>query len=373
MNIIYKNRKSQETLLEDIPIESNPLSKTYNITNDNDEKIGIVEGYSNEYGELVTVIHVYPDFQKQGIGFDAFKKIYDELNSVVSIKTIIGNWHRGNEFQYCENGISTNMNVFLEEIKRNPNMEEVAFLTPTGKWAKKLGYSECKIKKICYEDMTVHFMKPDNNAVENDNVMIEFEKFKELEKKYYPNCELEPISQYNKDFPLSDEKRKTLKEYEITYSEYLAVLLLCGNMPRLFQECRIEKRCLNELESVFSNLLDSTLEKLPPAEWDCLVRYDCYSDLSDYEENKIVTVDYYLTTTAIIERELSVKGTKVIWVITPLPKNETRARCIYPIHEITGKLEFQVNFMRGTKFKIDKIESVETESYSRMYVTEIKL
>ena len=200
--------------------------------------------------------------------------------------------------------------------------------------------------------------------------MSKFKELIELEKKYYPNCEFGPISQYINEFPLSIEKQKSLNEYNITDSEYLAVLLLRGNQESLFQDCYIENRSLNELELILSNLLDSALEKLPPTEFECLGRYDCYSDLNSYKEGQIITVHSYLTATG--KNLGDVEGTKIIWIITPLPKNETRARCIYPINEIEAIPECQVNFMRETEFRIDKIEPVELESYSLMYVTEIK-
>ena len=200
--------------------------------------------------------------------------------------------------------------------------------------------------------------------------MIEFEKLLELESKCYPDCEFGPISQYIKEFPLPDDVRNRLNEYKITNNEYLAILLLRGNQQALFQDYHIENRPPTELELTLSNLLDSALRKLPPTECECLGRYDCYSDLSNYEENQIITVDYFLTAT---ERNLGdVAGTKVIWIITPLSKDETRARRIYPINEIKAIPEYQVNFMRGTKFKIEKIEPVESKPYSRMYATEIK-
>jgi len=198
--------------------------------------------------------------------------------------------------------------------------------------------------------------------------MIELEKLIELENKYYPN--VTPISQYIKEFPLPDEKRKKLYKYRITNIEYLAILLFRGNQASLFQNYHIEKRIPNELELILSNLLDSVLRKLPPAESKYLVRYDCYSDLNNYKENQIIKVDYYLTATEI--NLGTVNGTKIIWVITPLPKNETRARRVYLINETEVIPEFQVNYMRETKFRVDKIEPVEFESYSLMYVTEIR-
>lgn len=159
MNIIYK-KQDNELLFENISLEPDPLSRKYDITNENNDTIGTAEGYCNKYGELICVIKIFnPAFQKSGIGFGAFKKIYNELDSIIPIVTIIGSWHRDGEFQDFKDGMSTNMKIFIEENEKNPNKEEIAFLTPTGKWAKKLGYTKCEIKQNSTESILVYFMK----------------------------------------------------------------------------------------------------------------------------------------------------------------------------------------------------------------------
>jgi hypothetical protein len=135
------------------------LKRSYSIIDDNEKVIGSIEGYCNEYGDLVAVVKIYPGHQKKGLGFEAFKKIFDELNSVVPIKRIIGSWHRGGEFGFFEDGMSTNMKIFLECLAHNENPEQCAFSTPTGKWAKQLGFTICKIVQKSLEDITVHFLK----------------------------------------------------------------------------------------------------------------------------------------------------------------------------------------------------------------------
>lgn len=196
--------------------------------------------------------------------------------------------------------------------------------------------------------------------------MIEFLNLLRLEQKYHPNDRPGPISQYIGEFPLSEGTRQKLLIYGITNCEYLAILLFCGNQAPLFQNYLADNRIPNELELELSNLLDSALNKLPPTENERLWRYDTYGDPGGYEENTVISVNYYLTTTERILGEVS--GTKVIWQITPLTKNETRARRIYPIHEISILPEYQVDFMKGTKFRIDKIINGDI---SLMYVTEI--
>ena len=139
-------------------LNSNPneLSKSYHITNEKDEDIGHIEGYLNKYGELITVVKIY-SHQKEGIGFRAFEKIYTELNEIVPIKTIKGCWSSGGEFETFENGMSTNLKVFLSCLENETNVEKCAFSTPTGKWANKLGYSKIKINLISKEEVLIDF------------------------------------------------------------------------------------------------------------------------------------------------------------------------------------------------------------------------
>jgi hypothetical protein len=106
--------------------------------NEQNEVIGTVEGNVNEVGELISIVKIFhPDYIRKGIGYQSFKKIFEDINKVVPITIIKGNWHSGGEFQDFENGMSTNLKVYKENlISLSP--EESAFLTPTGKWAKKI-------------------------------------------------------------------------------------------------------------------------------------------------------------------------------------------------------------------------------------------
>jgi hypothetical protein len=134
-----------------------PLHKSYHITNSNNDDIGTVEGSGNIYGEFISVVKIYhPDFKNKGLGFDAFKKVFDEINSQCPISVIKGSWHKGGEFKDFENGMSTNLKVFLECLKtQSPN--ESAFKTPTGKWVRQLGFSQCTIVSHTDDNVLVNF------------------------------------------------------------------------------------------------------------------------------------------------------------------------------------------------------------------------
>lgn len=136
------------------------LSKAYVIVNDQQETIGSVEGNVNNYGELVAVVKLYTEeYQKKGIGFYSFKRVFDELNNVVEIKTLKGCWCKDIEFQHFENGMSTNLKIFFSKRALGLTIEESAFETPTGKWAKKLGFAKCELKKCTEEEVWIDFKK----------------------------------------------------------------------------------------------------------------------------------------------------------------------------------------------------------------------
>tara|TARA_B100002049_G_scaffold140559_1_gene104242 strand:- start:2357 stop:2800 length:444 start_codon:yes stop_codon:yes gene_type:complete len=133
-------------------------SKSYTILNEQDEQIGSVEGYINKYGELTSVIRINPEYQQQGLGFQSFLKVFNELNEEVEIKKIIGSWNKDEEFADCENGMSTNLKIFLDCINED-NPENCALKTATGKWAVKLGFNNCNILRKSTQSATIEFYK----------------------------------------------------------------------------------------------------------------------------------------------------------------------------------------------------------------------
>ena len=140
--------------------EQNNHHKAYIITDDNDIEIGQVEGNLNDYGEFITVVKLYSSQnQRKGLGFNAFNKVYNELNETLPVEIIKGSWHSGEEFESYEEGMSTNLKKFFEEKENGKNDQEAAFQTPTGKWAKKLGYEECNVISVSRESTQVDFIK----------------------------------------------------------------------------------------------------------------------------------------------------------------------------------------------------------------------
>ena len=145
---------------EDKEFPKPDLSKKYSLINEKKEEIGTIEGSVNIYGELVTVVKIYGlENQQKGIGFSSFKRIFNELNELVEINTIKSSWLKGEEFQFFEDCMSTNLRIFQTQRNLGKPIEECAFGTPTGKWAQKLGFHKCEIIRITTEEVCIDFKK----------------------------------------------------------------------------------------------------------------------------------------------------------------------------------------------------------------------
>lgn len=135
---------------------------SYQILDVNKNEIGCAEGFVNKHGCFLAVIKIFNDeYRNKGLGYSSFKMLFDELNPKVPIHTIMGGWNAGGEFAIYEDGMSTNLKVFNEKIQSGLSPKEAAMLTPTGKWAQKLGFSIVEIRCQSNENVEVSFHKPE--------------------------------------------------------------------------------------------------------------------------------------------------------------------------------------------------------------------
>lgn len=139
-------------------LTNNASSLAYSILNNKGVEMGRVEGYVAKEA-LITVLHINEEYQNKGIGFMAFKKVYDELGKKNTISQIIGSWHSDEEFSYCEDGMSTNLKIFLHNINKGLSDTQSALNTPTGKWAQRLGFNKCDILRNTSGSVEVAYSK----------------------------------------------------------------------------------------------------------------------------------------------------------------------------------------------------------------------
>lgn len=125
---------------------------------DGDNFVGSVEGAGNSQGEFISVVMLDPKYHGKGIGFEAFNKMFNEINDNYPISKIIGSWHKNDEYKDFEDGMSTNLRMFFQNTGNQSDIDSAA-KTPTGKWAKKMGFEKCKIISKSNDDVIVHFTK----------------------------------------------------------------------------------------------------------------------------------------------------------------------------------------------------------------------
>ena len=133
---------------------------SYSILNVDEIEIGSVEGWVNDEGGLTSVVMVNQDYQGNKIGFDSFIKVFEELNSKITIKYFRASWNSGDEYSCFENGISTNLLIF-QKCMESKNKNSCVFETPTGKWMKKIGFNNFEINFSSRDQVEVTFF-PDS-------------------------------------------------------------------------------------------------------------------------------------------------------------------------------------------------------------------
>ncbi len=126
----------------------------------------------------------------------------------------------------------------------------------------------------------------------------------------------------------------------------------CGKVPEIVREMQM--------------VLNSIILKAPKYKGNTLYRFTKIGDKTDFEIGDIYQPLHSLTATT----EDWEQNRSDVYVIKTLPENETKAHSLYLIHNHGD--ETQVNFLRGTSFKITNIEPLEGSEYKRIFMSEIK-
>lgn len=138
-------------------IQNLKASRSYQIF-DGGHYVGSVKGAGNSFGEFISIVMLDPKYHGKGIGFAAFNKMFNEINDNYPITKIIGSWHKSDEYKDFEDGMSTNLRFFFQNTGGQSDIDR-ASKTPTGKWAKKMGFDKCEIVSKSNDDVIVHFTK----------------------------------------------------------------------------------------------------------------------------------------------------------------------------------------------------------------------
>lgn len=156
-------------------------------------------------------------------------------------------------------------------------------------------------------------------------------------------------------------------EYELDEVEVLTLVLLEGFGFDMIQKPAFNHNLLNEFNKILIEYLDSALKKIPITSHKILYRQDDYQNKVP-KVGEVISFTGFLTTSKDdFDNTYNVK-----WIITPLSNKITKAHDIYKIYNYGYDVrypEYQVEFERGTKFKVTKV--VEKAEYSEVYITEL--
>ncbi len=126
---------------------------------DDEEFVGEIEMNWNNYGGLVPVVKIIPEYRRKGIGFRMFKEAWDIINNITPINTIHASWNDDEEFRNFGDGNSTNFEVYKNLVQKGVSTDESVFATPTGRWAKRLELSNYRIIADTANRVDVDFYK----------------------------------------------------------------------------------------------------------------------------------------------------------------------------------------------------------------------
>ena len=160
------------------------------------------------------------------------------------------------------------------------------------------------------------------------------------------------IKELTKGFDLSDAELIMLGMFIMHHSRYFRDDYYGDTVP--------------EIAKNMFDVLNTLIAKAPIADIGTLYR-ECKSpDTIALQVGDILLIPHNLTCTE--NNCMSIKNN--IYVIRTLPHTKTRARDIYKMYPHNVK-EKQVNFLRGTKFLVTKVEKIEDTDYHRFYMNEL--
>lgn len=192
---------------------------------------------------------------------------------------------------------------------------------------------------------------------------MNIDDFIEIGKRTYNNSTYETFidetTQWFDELIERDDICSILDEYDIKYEEFYTLLMLYARCFRFVQR-DLFYGIENEFIKVFKTLFDGLLQKTPRTHLNVLYRKESASVkeyINCFEQNKPFVTRHYLTCS---KDDFDNSSEKL--VITPLSDGKSRAHEVFQIlnnPEDSDPPEWQVNFERGTKFKITNVKREE--------------
>lgn len=142
--------------------------------------------------------------------------------------------------------------------------------------------------------------------------------------------------------------------------EWLILLCFMNDLSPYFRDDCYEGDVPDFVKEM-QNVLDSVISKAPLFSGNTLYRFLTLEDKKEFAIGDVFVPLHSLTTTTDNWQQET-----DTYIVTPLPVSSTRAHSLYEIHN--QKKEQQVNFERGTKFRVNEI--LTSNNYKKIYLSE---
>ena len=160
--------------------------------------------------------------------------------------------------------------------------------------------------------------------------------------------------------------QNSIEKFGLCESEALILLCFLGNLSQYFRDdIYVQFGEVPEVAKEMNVILDSIISKAPQHREGLLYRFLNDYDKSDSNVGDIIRIEHSLTTTIDDWRQDTDS-----YCITSLPEKMTKAHDLYKIYNHGN--ENQVNFERGSIFKVISIVTNSETGFRRIYMEEIE-
>lgn len=162
---------------------------------------------------------------------------------------------------------------------------------------------------------------------------------------------------------------KNEEVYGLTLVERVLLCMYYGQYSGKFRDdYYYDKENMPEVIKKMFEGLNNLVEKAPLNNDATLYRFCHDYDPKNMKVGEIITFPYNLTCTNFDWKQ---EDRKDVYVIAPLGNGKTKAHNLYEIYEHGD--EKQVDFLRGTSFKVTNIEKIKGTKYKKYYLTELEM
>lgn len=166
---------------------------------------------------------------------------------------------------------------------------------------------------------------------------------------------------FNHHFKLIGNEDK----YGLTDAERILLNMYYAQHSAKFRDDYYHSKIPEVVKQMFMGI-NNVVAKAPQNHDKILYRFCQSEDPKNMKVGETINFPYNLTCTNYDWKQTKYKN---VYVITPLQDGNTKAHNLYDIYE-HGQ-EKQIDFLRGTSFKVTKIEKTKGTPYKKFYLSEV--